>query len=101
MEAPPPNPRPEISPCDSIQNHYPERCWGCGERLTGEDLARHRTQIVEIPPVRVQVSEHRFHCLECEQCGGLTRGWDEAILNGSGYGERVAAHVAVLSGQYR
>jgi len=31
----------------------------------------------------------------------MTRAWDEAIINGSGYGERVAAHVAVLSGQYR
>lgn len=31
----------------------------------------------------------------------FTRAWDEAVINGSGYGDRVVAHVGVLSGQYR
>jgi hypothetical protein len=53
------------------------------------------------PPAQAQVSEHRFHCRECKQCGALTRSWNAAIINGSGYGERVAAHVAVLSREYR
>ncbi len=48
-----------------------------------------------------QVIEHRFHRLSCQHCGAATRAWDEGIIDGSGYGERVAAHVAVLSGQYR
>lgn len=48
-----------------------------------------------------EVSEHRFHVRQCECCGAYSRAWDEGIINGSGYGERVAAHVAVLSGQYR
>lgn len=90
-----------IEQCQSVENHYPERCIECGARLTGEDAQAHRIQIVEIPPIKPQVSEHRFHCRQCEQCGVLTRTWDDAIINGSGYGERVAAHVAVLSGQYR
>lgn len=47
------------------------------------------------------VHEHRFHALTCGCCGTSTRAWDEAILNGSRYGERVVAHVGVLSGQYR
>jgi transposase len=47
------------------------------------------------------VNEHRFHALTCEQCGVATRAWDEEIINGSSYGERVVAHVGVLSGQYR
>lgn len=90
-----------IEQCQSIENHYPGRCIECGARVRGEDPQPHRIQIVEIPPVHPQVSEHRFHCLECEQCGALTRAWEETIIHGSGYGERVAAHVAVLSGQYR
>lgn len=90
-----------IEQCQSIENHYPERCIECGGRLTGADAQPHRIQIVDIPPVKPQVSEHRFHCCHCNQCGALTRAWDDEIINGSGYGERVAAHVAVLSGQYR
>lgn len=48
-----------------------------------------------------QVREHRFHALRCQRCGEYTRAWDEEIINGSGYGERIVAHVGVLSGQYR
>jgi transposase len=91
----------EVEQCDSVQNHYPDRCIECGARLTGEDPQPHRMQVVEIPPLKPQVSEHRFHSRECKHCGRLTSAWEDDIINGSGYGERVAAHVAVLSGQYR
>lgn len=87
--------------CQSIEEHYPEHCIECGERLEGEDPEPYRVQVVEIPKVRPEVVEHRFHCLKCHECGQWTRGWNDRVINGSGYGERVAAHVAVLSGQYR
>lgn len=90
-----------IEQCQSVEEHYPDECIYCGERLEGEDGNPYRIQRVEIPPVVAQVCEHRFHALVCQQCNGLTRAWDEAIMNGSGYGERVVAHVGVLSGQYR
>lgn len=90
-----------IEQCQSIENHYPNECFHCGGRLDAEDTQPYRIQVVEIPKIVPQVSEHRFHALSCEQCGGVTRAWDEAMINGSGYGERVVAHVGVLSGQYR
>lgn len=90
-----------IEQCQSVEEHYPSECVYCGESLTGEDHEPYRIQIVEIPKVVPQVSEHRFHALQCQRCGGYTRAWDETIINGSGYGERVVAHVGVLSGQYR
>lgn len=90
-----------IEQCQSVENHYPDECIYCGERLTGEDSNPYRIQIVEIPKVVPQVNEHRFHALACGHCSGRTRAWDEAIINGRGYGERVVAHVGVLSGQYR
>jgi transposase len=90
-----------IEQCQSVQDYYPERCIECGAALGREEGEAYRVQIVEIPKVEPQVSEHRFHCRGCEHCGALTRAWDEGIINGSGYGERVVAHVAVLSGQYR
>lgn len=90
-----------IEQCQSVEEHYPDECIYCGERLHGKDANPYRIQIVEIPKVVPQVCEHRFHGLRCEWCGGSTRAWDEAIINGSGYGARVVAHVGVLSGQYR
>lgn len=90
-----------IEQCQSIKDYYPDTCIECGEALTGQDSEPYRIQIVELPPVVAQVSEHRFHCRQCKRCGALTRAWDEGVINSSGYGERVVAHVAVLSGQYR
>lgn len=90
-----------IEQCQSVQDYYPERCIKCGEVLGGEAGEPYRVQIVEIPKIVPEVVEHRFHCRGCEHCGVITRAWDEEIIHGSGYGERVMAHVAVLSGQYR
>jgi hypothetical protein len=90
-----------IEQCQSVQDYYPEQCIECGAVLSREVGEMYRVQVVEIPKVVPKVSEHRFHCRGCEHCGAVTRASDESIINGSGYGERVAAHVAILSGQYR
>lgn len=90
-----------VEQCQSVEDHYPNECIYCSEPLTGEDREPYRIQNVEIPKVVPEVREHRFHALQCQQCGGYTRAWDETIINSSRYGERVVAHVGVLSGQYR
>lgn len=90
-----------VEQCQLLEDYYPERCIECGAALQGSDPDPYRVQRVEIPPSVPIVHEHRFHALTCECCGTATRAWDEAILNGSRYGERVVAHVGVLSGQYR
>jgi hypothetical protein len=90
-----------VEQCQSVEDHYPSECIYCGEPLGGEDHEPYRIQSVEIPKVVPEVREHRFHALRCQRCGGYTRAWDETIINRSGYGERVVAHVGGLSGQYR
>lgn len=90
-----------IEQCQVVEEHYPKTCIECGAALAGWDSEAYRVQIVEIPPIVPQVIEHRFHSLSCQHCGVATRAWDEGIIDGSRYGERVTAHVAVLSGQYR
>lgn len=90
-----------VEQCQRVEDHYPSACIHCGSRLVGEDPEPYRVQQVEIPPIVAQVSEHRFHALRCACCNEWTRAFDEQIINGSGYGERVVAHVGVLSGQYR
>jgi len=90
-----------LEACQTVEEHYPERCINCGARLQGEDPDPYRVQQVEIPPVLPVVKEHRFHARSCACCGVSTRAWDETVINGCRYGERVVASVGILSGQYR
>jgi transposase len=72
-----------------------------GNELNGEDREPFRTQVVEIPPVVSQIIEHRVHALVCEQCQAVSRADCPEVYCQPGYGERVVAHVALLSGVYR
>ncbi|MCC5625701.1 DUF6444 domain-containing protein [Nostoc sp. CHAB 5715] len=90
-----------IEECQEVFNHHPTVCSGCGESLLGEDENPYRHQIVEIPPIEPIVIEHRLHQLTCEHCGTSTRAKLPEDVNPSGYGIRVVALVALLSGVYR
>ncbi len=87
--------------CESVLDHHPETCSCCQEKLSGEDANPYRHQIVEIPPIKPIIVEHRLHQLMCQQCGTLTRATLPVDVHPSGYGVRVVALVAVLSGLYR
>jgi transposase len=87
--------------CCEVVEHHPTTCSGCGENLTGVDENPYRHQIVEIPPIEPIVIEHRLHQLTCSQCGTSTRATLPIDVNPSGYGVRVVALVALLSGIYR
>jgi len=91
----------EPKKCEEVLNHHPETCSCCGEILLGEDAFPYRHQIVEIPPIKPIVIEHRLHQLVCNHCGTSTRAALPADVNPRGYGVRVVALVAVLSGLYR
>lgn len=91
----------DVSECDSVLEHQPETCKCCGEKLFGVDSNPYRHQVVEIPPINPIILEHRLHQLECQLCGTLTRATLPADVPIRGYGVRVVALVAVLSGLYR
>jgi transposase len=90
-----------IEDCSAIIEHHPEKCPSCGEALSGCDTNPYRHQIVEIPPITPIVIEHRLHQLTCSKCGRKTRASLPLEVNPSGYGVRVVALVALLSGVYR
>ena len=90
-----------VEQCESITDHYPTTCACCREELSGEDTNPYRHQIGEIPPQSPIVVEHRLHQLVCEQCGSATRATLPDAVSPSGYGVRVVAMVALLSGLYR
>lgn len=91
----------EPEDCEEVLNHCPDTCSCCGEKLSGEDANPLRHQIVEIPPIKPIVIEHRLHQLVCDNCGAFTRATLPEDVNPSGYGVTVVALVAVLSGLYR
>jgi transposase len=59
-----------------VVDHWPERC-ACGrvfgdeERVPAGTPARH--QVAELPPLAVEISEHRLQRLCCPHCGRTVR----------------------------
>jgi transposase len=89
----------ELSAGDEIENHVPKVCGLCGETLTGADESPYRHQILELPSLRPQITEHRLHQLSCGHCGTLTRAKLPDTVGVSRYGERLSAAVALLSSE--
>jgi len=81
-------------------DHWPERC-GCGhefaeaERESDGDPVRH--QVCELPPIMIEVSEHRLHRVRCPGCGAKTRAKLPGDVPRGAFGPRLEAAVATLS----
>ena len=90
-----------IEQCESVVDHYLEQCRCCGGQLHGADANPYRHQVVEIPPIAPIVVEHRLHQRTCEQCGTASRAQLPEGVCQTGYGPRVVAITALLSGLYR
>src|SRR5579859_4710271 len=90
-----------VAECQKVADYYPEQCRKCWEGLSGQDRQPYRHQVVEIPEIKPYVEEHRLHQLSCQHCGTLTRATLPATVPISGYGVRVVAIAAILSGLYR
>ena len=87
--------------CDEVHEVVPEVCSWCGAPLRGRDCHPHRHQVVELPPIVPRVTEYRLHQLSCEHCSCVTRASLPVGVSPLGYGERLTAVVALLSGTYR
>ena len=86
--------------------HVPEgcgHCGHCGHSLAGAEEGRpaYVHQVVELPPIRAEVKEHRMVCLRCPKCSGLTRAPLPADVGGKHFGPRLTALAGLLAGHYR
>jgi transposase len=83
-----------------VVEHFPERC-ACGHRFSEAERvgcgepARH--QLAELPPLAVEVTEHRLLCLRCPECGGRTRAELPGGVPRGAFGPRLEAAVATLA----
>jgi transposase len=91
-----------VEMCQEVIDHYPEKCRKCGSQVEESSSQIYRHQVVEVPPVKPIVIEHRFHQMTCTSCGKENQAPMMAeIISKGGYGSRVAAYIGLFSSQYR
>lgn len=83
---------------DRVVEHWPTRCKGCGEALSDLVEAEYeKRQVYDLPPMRMEVTEHRARKVCCRKCKQTTRGeFPSEIHPGAQYGERVRALAVYL-----
>lgn len=86
---------------DTIIAVKPEVCCGCGGTLWGNDTTPVRHQVVELPAVRVDVTEYQQHELTCGACKKKTRGQLPVGVPTTMCGPRLMAQIATYMGAYR
>lgn len=88
---------------DEVVLHTPESCERCGHSLAGAEEGRpvHVHQVIELPPIRAEVKEHRRVCLRCPKCSALTRARLPVEVGGKHFGPRLTGLAGVLAGYYR
>jgi transposase len=90
---------------DRVVGVAPPCCRGCGAALPAEagadDPADERVQVVELPPLRAEVTEYRLAARRCPACDTLTRAERPAAARHGHFGPRLQAVGALLVGRYR
>lgn len=90
---------------DRVVDVAPAACRGCGAGLRLEagpcDPADERVQVVELPPVRAEVTEYRLAARQCGSCGVVTRAARPAEAGHGSFGPRLHGVATLLVGRYR
>jgi len=86
---------------DELVDHWPERCQSCAHVFGGQELVDAVEpwlhQVAELPPIAVQVTEHRLHGVCCPECAARTRAQLPAGVPRSAFGPRLQAAVVTLA----
>lgn len=88
---------------DAVVEHHPRECGHCGCSLAEAEEAKEPWvhQVVDLPPIRARVTEHRMRCLRCPACRKLTRASLPAEVGGRHFGPGLVAFATLLPGRYR
>jgi transposase len=91
-----------VSNPDKIIPHQPQSCQGCGADLSQEKgICIDKRQVFDIPPPKVEVTQHEAIKKRCPQCGMDNRGnFPQEVRGLVQYGERVQALSVYFSHQH-
>jgi Transposase and inactivated derivatives len=93
----------QVAEADQILLHEPLRCTTCGRVLSevAGRLGEERRQVFELPPLKLQVTEHWVVLKECPVCGSQTSGvFPEAVPAGASYGAGVKSLLTSLNQEH-
>ncbi len=90
---------PHVTVPDRVVVHGPERCATCGASLTDveREVTAQRRQVFDIPPLKLEVTEHRLGVSRCPCCERENSGeFPSLVPCGASYGAGVKALAVFL-----
>lgn len=87
---------------DKVERHRPEGCQHCQQLFAQEQSAveLNRRQVIDLPPLKVEVTEHQVERLVCHKCGQVSDGqFPEGVTQLVQYGSGVKSLAVYLKGQ--
>ena len=88
----------QVASPDKVIDHCPPVCRGCGGALSVEHaIEQQKRQVFDLPPLVVEVTEHRAHRCWCPACGTETPAtFPDEVAAATQYGATVEALVVYL-----
>jgi transposase len=86
-----------LEPTD-VQHVYPAPC-ACGHGELGTPTLYHTQQMIELPPIDMQITHLLLHQAPCVGCGRIIKA-DVPSEYATGYGPRLSALIGELSGMH-
>ncbi len=83
---------------DEVVVHKVDVCEGCGKSLKREEVIGYdKRQVFDIPPVKVEVTEHRAEMKACARCGEVsTAAFPKDVTHKAQYGNRLKAYAVYI-----
>ena len=89
---------------ERVVEHRPSRCAGCGHELADvavEPGAPARRQVFDLPPLPIEVSEHRVATVVCPGCGQRNVGaFPSSVSRAAQYGPQIKGLCVYLHQQH-
>ena len=87
-----------VSNPDKVVVHKVDVCGSCGKSLKREKVIEYdKRQVFDIPPIKVEVTEHRAEIKACDRCGEVSAAvFPEGITHKAQYGNRLKAYAVYI-----